>query len=110
MQTSNSNKIFHALEATHLLHDNYRKVFHLKGQDLLLLQHEGRLYLLDNICPHAGYPLHEGQIIASDLRCPMHGYLFDLQSGACTWYTEGPCRALLVYELVQQGGFVGVLL
>lgn len=101
---------FHPLEALDKLVDNYRKVFFIKGQDLLLLQHEGKRYLLENICPHAAYPLHEGLIIGSDLRCPMHGYLFDLHSGACTYYTEGPCRGLKVYTLVEQGAMVGVLL
>jgi len=102
--------LFHILEQNDQLHDNYRKVFSIKNHDLLLLQHEGKLYLLENICPHAAYPMHEGTIIGTDLRCPMHGYLFDLASGECTYYTEGPCRGLHTYEIVYRENAVGVLL
>lgn len=100
---------FYPLELTENLHDNYRKVFNINSQDLLLLQHEGQVYLLENICPHAAYPLHEGLIIGSELRCPMHGYLFNLASGACTYYTEGPCRGLHTYQVLVRGNKTGVL-
>jgi nitrite reductase/ring-hydroxylating ferredoxin subunit len=105
-----THKIFYPLAPASALHDNYRKVFVVNGLDLLLLQHEGKRYLLENICPHAAYPMHEGQIIGTDIRCPMHGYLFDLQSGTCTLYTEGPCRGLQAYAIINQGAVLGVML
>ena len=40
----------------------------------------------------------------------MHGYRFDVHSGTCTYYTEGPCRGLRVYPCVQRNGQVGVIL
>jgi nitrite reductase/ring-hydroxylating ferredoxin subunit len=46
----------------------------------------------------------------NNIRCDMHGYLFDLHSGACTYYTEGPCRALRVYGWEQQDGVIGIRL
>jgi len=101
---------FHPLAQHSTLHDGYRQVFSVAGQTLLLLQHAGQLHLLENICPHAGYPMHEGQIVNDALRCPMHGYLFELHSGACAYFTEGPCRGLYRYALVQQGGWLGVAL
>lgn len=99
---------FLPLELQSALHDGYRRVVEVQGQELLLLQHAGHVVLLENICPHAGYPLHQGQIIGDSLRCPMHGYLFDLHSGACTYSSEGPCRGLYWYELLYQDGQVGV--
>jgi nitrite reductase/ring-hydroxylating ferredoxin subunit len=105
-----NTKHFHRLESLANLHDGYRQVFHLQGNDLLLLQHEGRQYVLDNICPHAGYPLHEGQILDGALRCPMHGYLFRLQNGECTYHPEGPCRDLRAHPVVTRGLDLGVLL
>lgn len=101
---------FHPLAPLATLHDGYRQVVNLDGTDYLLLQHEGRRYLVENDCPHAAYPLHEGRVIGGDLRCPMHGYLFSLETGACTYYTEGPCRALKRLDLVEKEGEVGVLL
>jgi nitrite reductase/ring-hydroxylating ferredoxin subunit len=91
------------------LHDGFRQVFTLDGTDYLLLQHAGKRYLIENDCPHAAYPLDQGKIIGNELRCPMHGYLFSLDTGDCTYYTEGPCRGLKRLELVEQDGQVGVL-
>lgn len=101
---------FHPLALQSDLHDGYRRVVTLQGQELLLLQHAGQLHLLENTCPHAAYPLHESQLIGDSLRCPMHGYLFDLHSGACTYFTEGPCRGLYRFALLVQDGHVGVQL
>lgn len=101
---------FVALERVDRMQEGYRRVFVMDGQDLLLLRHKGEDYLLDNICPHAGYPLHEGQILGRALRCPMHGYLFDLQSGVCTHHPEGPCRALKVFPLELHAGWLGTRL
>ena len=105
-----SEAVFLPLEQQAALHDGYRRVFTVENQELLLLQHAGALHLLENTCPHAGYPLHQGLIISDALRCPMHGYLFDLHSGACTYYSEGPCRGLYRYEWQLRDGQVGVLL
>jgi nitrite reductase/ring-hydroxylating ferredoxin subunit len=101
---------FYPLEKIPRLHNGYRRTFKVAGHHLLLLQHEGKPVLLDNICPHAGYPLEEGKMIDGKLRCPMHGYLFDLDSGDCTFSPEGPCNAVQVYEVVQQDGMLGVKL
>ena len=92
------------------LHDGYRETFLVAGCHLLLLQHDGKAYLVDNICPHAGYPMRDGQVIDGNLRCPMHGYLFALADGACVASYEGPCRGIQVYELRQQGDMLGVML
>ncbi|HHX82842.1 MAG TPA: Rieske (2Fe-2S) protein [Pseudomonadaceae bacterium] len=101
---------FHPLVAEAQLHEGYRQVFSIQGHDLLLLQHEGQLHLLDNICPHAGYPLHQGQIINHALRCPMHGYLFELDGGRCILHSEGPCDDLRAFPFAIREGMVGVLL
>jgi nitrite reductase/ring-hydroxylating ferredoxin subunit len=103
-----SHPEFLPLVAQAALHDDYRQVFTVQGRDLLLLMHEGQLHLLENTCPHAGYPLQDGLVVSGALRCPMHGYLFELHSGACIWYTEGPCRGLYRYTTSVQDGQVGV--
>jgi nitrite reductase/ring-hydroxylating ferredoxin subunit len=45
----------------------------------------GRVYALNNRCPHRGGPLIRGTIHSSDagpvLRCPMHGWGFSLATG-----------------------------
>jgi nitrite reductase/ring-hydroxylating ferredoxin subunit len=34
-------------------------------------------------CPHAGGPLHEGEVEDGVLTCPWHGWTYDLSTGAC---------------------------
>jgi len=101
---------YYLLEHRSNLHDNYRRVFSIAGHDLLLLQHQGTLHLLDNICPHAGYPMTDAQLIGTNLRCPMHGYLFAIDDGACVAAYEGPCRDLPTYRIEYREQEIGVML
>jgi len=101
---------FYPLESIHNLHDSFRKTVVINDLDLMLLQHQGKVYLLESICPHAGYPLDESKLIGTALRCPMHGYLFEIADGRCTANFEGPCRGLHTYDVVYQGDEVGVVL
>jgi len=101
---------FHPLERTANLHDGYVRAFEAGGHDLVLVQQGGVASVLEGICPHAGYPLGDGRIVGSDLRCDMHGYRFNVHSGVCTHYTEGPCRGLRVYATAERDGMIGVLL
>lgn len=99
----------HRLEAETNLYNGYRRVFDVGGRRLLLLHHDDKTYLVDNICPHAGYPLESGRIGEdADIRCPMHGYLFDLATGDCTYSTEGPCRSLETFPVIRQAGWMAV--
>jgi nitrite reductase/ring-hydroxylating ferredoxin subunit len=102
--------VFHPLERAERLHDGYLRLFEVGGLDVLLVQHDGTPRALEGICPHAGHPFGKSRVKAGQLRCDMHGYLFDLASGACTYYTEGPCRALRTYPCELRDGSVGVLL
>lgn len=101
---------FHPLEHADRLHDGYLRTFEVEGIDVVLVQQGGRPAVLEGICPHAGHPFRDSCVRGTDIRCDMHGYLFDVRSGVCTYYTEGPCRALRVYAVDLRDGMVGVLL
>jgi nitrite reductase/ring-hydroxylating ferredoxin subunit len=103
-----STMAFHPLDNTGNLKEGYRRTFRVGGHDLLLIHNDGETLLLDNICPHAGYPLEAGKIIEGKLRCPMHGYLFDIHTGDCTFHPEGPCRGVRVFAPVIRGDTLGV--
>lgn len=104
-----SGAVFHPLERADQLFDGYVKAFEAGGRDLVLVQQGGVPAVLEGICPHAGHPLGASRIVGTDLRCDMHGYRFDAHSGVCTYYTEGPCRALRVYPHGVRSGMIGVL-
>lgn len=54
-----------------------------EGMEIALFKNEGEIFALDNICPHMGGPLGEGEIEGSIVTCPWHGWQFDIKSGAC---------------------------
>ena len=54
------------------------------GRAILLVLHEGRVFGIDNRCPHMGFPLHRGTVKDGILTCHWHHAKFDLASG-CTF-------------------------
>ncbi len=36
------------------------------------------------LCPHAMGDLSYGMVYAAEVECPVHGYRFDIRTGACT--------------------------
>jgi nitrite reductase (NADH) small subunit len=41
----------------------------------------GELHALEGICPHAGGPLGQGNMVGDALMCPWHAYEFDPRTG-----------------------------
>src|ERR671933_2697088 len=56
---------------------------HIRVADhsLALFFHDGRVYAVDNRCPHMGFPLHRGTVQNGILTCHWHHARFDLASG-----------------------------
>jgi nitrite reductase/ring-hydroxylating ferredoxin subunit len=53
----------------------------IAGHTLALFSHEGKIYAVDNRCPHMGFPLHRGTVKDCILTCHWHHARFDLASG-----------------------------
>jgi len=49
----------------------------------------GELHVLDNRCPHEGYPLAQGDLKGCSLTCCWHNWKFDVRNGSCTFGGEG---------------------
>ena len=60
------------------------KVVVLGGRSIVLFLDEGKVYALDNRCPHMGFPLHRGTVKNGILICHWHHAKFDL-AGGCTF-------------------------
>ncbi|WP_323816216.1 Rieske (2Fe-2S) protein [Cellvibrio sp. NN19] len=97
---------FVALEKLHLLYDGYRKPIRLAGQQLLLLQEEGKTLLIKNQCPHAGAPLTHASCSNNHLRCPLHGIEFDLATGRSR--SPACANALEFLPLIYEGSNIGI--
>jgi nitrite reductase/ring-hydroxylating ferredoxin subunit len=57
------------------------KEFFGSGQAICVVNIDGKIYAMDNICPHWGGPLGRGRIENGRLRCPWHGWEFDPTTG-----------------------------
>src|SRR4029453_15938623 len=51
------------------------------GHSLALFFHDGRVFAVDNRCPHMGFPLHRGTLQEGILTCHWPHARFDLESG-----------------------------
>ncbi|MCH9018071.1 MAG: Rieske 2Fe-2S domain-containing protein [Chloroflexi bacterium] len=60
------------------------RVVHGGPTPLLLVHDRGRVFALDNRCPHMGFPLHQGSVEDGILTCHWHHAKFDL-AGGCTF-------------------------
>ena len=47
-----------------------------------VFHHGGRVFALNETCPHRGGPLHSGEVEDGVVRCPWHDWRFDLATGA----------------------------
>jgi nitrite reductase/ring-hydroxylating ferredoxin subunit len=69
-----------------------RLVVHGGHRPILVLYDQGRIFALDNRCPHMGFPLDRGSVDDGILTCHWHHARFDLESG-CTfdlWADDAP--------------------
>src|SRR5437763_9981551 len=60
-----------------------RLVLHGRHRPILVVYDRGRVFALDNRCPHMGFPLARGSVEDDILTCHWHHARFDLESG-CT--------------------------
>lgn len=51
------------------------------GHVIAVFYHEGKVYAIDNRCPHMGFPLIRGSVAEGILTCDWHHARFDLESG-----------------------------
>lgn len=56
-------------------------VVHLGGRPVALFARDGRVFAVDNRCPHLGFPLHRGSVADGILTCHWHHARFDLATG-----------------------------
>jgi len=61
-----------------------RLILHGGHRPILVIYDRGRVFALDNRCPHMGFPLERGSVEDGILTCHWHHARFDLESG-CTF-------------------------
>ena len=75
------------------------------GKPVAVFNRGGNLYAISAICPHMGGPLDKGAVSGVQVRCPLHGSTFDIETGQVVL---GPARAAVrAYRVrAEPGGLV----
>lgn len=53
------------------------------GLDVALFRRGGGIFAIGNECAHKGGNLCDGRVEGDIVTCPLHGWEFDLRTGAC---------------------------
>ncbi|MBR8834569.1 MAG: Rieske (2Fe-2S) protein [Stigonema ocellatum SAG 48.90 = DSM 106950] len=68
-----------------------REVVKVGDRNILLLNHEGQFYAVDNACPHLRLPMKKGKITEDGaIVCPWHRGVFDLRTGEVKDWSPWP--------------------
>lgn len=82
--------------------------FSLEGYRIALVRHEGTVYALDDLCPHADASIAFGPVENGCIACPWHYAEFDLKTGAVL---SGPSpRGIRTYPVREIDGSVEISL
>ena len=69
------------------------KYVEIGGFQLAVFMSGGKVYAVDNRCPHAGGNLCGGDIEDGRVVCPWHQWAFDLETGKLRWSPGVSIRA-----------------
>ena len=73
------------------------------GVEVAVFRCQNRIHAIQNRCPHEGGALSGGTLDGGDVICPLHGYRFNLETGACS--TDPALRAKIFALVPHAGGF-----
>lgn len=77
--------------AANALASGERKVVKIGNRKILLLNHQDRVYAMDNSCPHMKLPMKKGKVTEDGaIICPFHRSAFDLTTGEVKNWTPFP--------------------
>ena len=74
------------------LQPGHRHIVRLQGKEIAIFNLNGEFFALDNVCPHKEGPLGAGLIAEGQVFCPMHGWQFDIKTGACLTRPDCPVK------------------
>lgn len=79
------------------------RLISVNGLEVAVFRRGDRLHALQNRCPHEGGALASGTLDGDEVICPLHGYRFNVKTGACS--TEPGLCAKTVALVPRAGGF-----
>lgn len=77
----------------------------ISDRKIVLTRHNGKVYAIDSLCPHAAADLSKGSIRSWQVCCHEHDYCFDIRTGRIVW-PEDEVYRLKRYEVKEENGVV----
>lgn len=68
------------------------RTVHVKGREFAVFNLSGKFFAVDDLCPHRGGPLGAGLLEGTKVVCPLHGWGFDVETGACDVRPDRPVQ------------------
>lgn len=72
------------------------------GRPIAVVRLADGFVAIDAVCPHRGGPLADGIVADSCVTCPLHGWRFDLRTGAPVG--GGATAGVETYEVLERDG------
>jgi len=89
------------------LQEGKMKRLSIQGTPVLLIKLQGKIFALDNRCPHQGCGLSGGTLDGLVIICPCHDWRFNLETGE---YEEEPLMKLTKFDWKVELGKIWVKL
>lgn len=103
-----SDPIFQPLAPSDELEEGRGRPYELEGYRIALVRHEGTVYAIEDLCPHADASLAFGPVGNGCIACPWHYAEFKLSTGEAM---SGPTpRGIRTYAVREDAGKVSVCL
>jgi nitrite reductase/ring-hydroxylating ferredoxin subunit len=80
-------------------------VVDVDGNSIAVWNVGGNFFAFQNVCPHRGGPVGEGELEGNVITCPWHGWSFDLTTGVSP---INPAAKLTRYDVKLEGDEVKV--
>jgi 3-phenylpropionate/trans-cinnamate dioxygenase ferredoxin subunit len=89
------------------LQEGQMKVVRAEGKPVLFVKQKGKVYVIDDRCPHMGCKFSGGSLDGEVVICPCHEWRFNLESGE---YEEDSDYVLTAYPFKVVDGKIWVKL
>ena len=76
------------------------------GGELALFNVGGKLYAIENFCPHKAAPLADSRLYGNVVECDLHRWRFDVRSGEC--FTKKNC-SIESYEVLVEDEMIKII-
>jgi nitrite reductase/ring-hydroxylating ferredoxin subunit len=89
------------------LEEGKMKLVRVEGKPVLVIKQNGKIYVIDDRCPHMGCKFSGGSLERDMIVCPCHEWKFNLETGE---YDEDRSYVLVKYPFKVELGKIWVKL